>query len=175
MSTAPGGGPGRSPTVQDVWLRNLITRLWREAAKFGVIGLVNFLLDLGLFNLFLHTILSNRTITAGILSSTVATVSSYFMNRHWTWRDRSRTGLRRELPLFAVLSAVGIGISTACLAFSTYALGLDSTLAKNVSKNGFGLVLGMVWRFWSFKKWVFLAPPSGREPTPLEDAVRTTV
>lgn len=157
-----------------VRLRNVILRVWREAAKFGLIGLFNFALDTGLFNLLRHSTMHNRPLTAKVVSTSVAVVSSYFMNRHWTWRERSRTGLRRELPLFVILSGVGLAISLACLGVSHYALGFTSVLADNLSANGVGLVLGMLFRFWSFKKWVFLAPPSGPEPAPLEDAIRTT-
>ena len=53
----------------------------------------------------------------------MAATSSYFMNRHWTWRDRDRTSLGRELPLFLLLSAVGLGIALACLGISHYGLG----------------------------------------------------
>lgn len=156
-------------------LTNLIRRLWREAAKFGIIGLINFGVDVGLFNALRHGTLESKPLTAKVISTSVAVVLSYFMNRHWTWKGRSRTGLRRELPLFVLLSAVGLGISLACLSVSHYALGHTSKLADNISANGFGLVLGMVWRFWSFKRWVFLAPPGESEPSALQDAVRTAV
>ena len=152
-------------------LRGLVLRLWREAAKFGLIGLVNFVVDVGLFNILRHTAFTDKPVTAKVISTSVAIVSSYFMNRHWTWRERSRTGLRRELPLFVVLSGVGLGISLGCLGVSHYLLGFTSVLADNLSANGVGLVLGMLFRFWSFQKWVFLKAPV---PTPLEDAVSTT-
>jgi len=149
-----------------------------EVAKFGVVGFVNFALDVGLFNLLRVTVLSDKPITAAIVSTSVAATSSYFMNRHWTWRDRARRGLRRELPLFLLLSGVGLAISAGCLAISHYALGLHSLLADNLAKNGLGLVLGMAWRFWSFSRWVFLLPdePSSEPaPSPLEAAATTTV
>lgn len=171
MDTPPAGPDRPYPWFV---IRNLIARVWREAAKFGIIGLFNFALDAGLFNLLRHTVMGNRVLTASIVSTSVAAVSSYFMNRHWTWKHRDRSGLGRELPMFLLLSAVGLGISTGCLAFSHYLLGHTSGLADNIAKNGFGLVLGMVWRFWSFKRWVF-RPASTPQATALEDAVTTTV
>ncbi len=156
-------------------LKSLFLRLWREAAAFGIVGLINFGVDVGLFNLLRHTVFEDKPLTAKVLSTAVAATSSYFMNRHWTWRDKSRSGIGRELPLFLLLSAIGLGISTGCLAISHYALDFTSVLADNISANGIGLVLGMLWRFWSFKKWIFLAPTDEAEPSALEDAVRTTV
>ena len=42
---------------------------------------------------------------------------------------------------------------------SHYLLGLDSALADNISANVVGLVLGTLFRFWSYRKWVFPEVP----------------
>jgi putative flippase GtrA len=147
-------------------------RLLHEVAKFGIVGAFNLGVDAGLYNLLLFSVLADKTLTARAISTTVAATSSYFMNRHWTWRDRDRTSLHRELPMFLLLSAVGLGISLACLVVSHYWLGYTSKLADNISSYGFGLPVGMLWRFWSFKRWVF-TDPGGYEATPFEAAVRT--
>jgi putative flippase GtrA len=135
-----------------------LAALAREFSKFGVVGVVNFLLDVGLFNVLLFTVLSSQPLAAKALSTTVAATSSYFMNRHWTWDHRTRTGLQRELPLFLLLSAVGLGITELCLLVSHYGLGFTSRLADNIAANVVGLVLATAWRFLSFRRWVFLAP-----------------
>jgi dolichol-phosphate mannosyltransferase len=144
------------------------TKRAREMVTFGAVGVLNLLIDVGLFNLLLLGLRHDAAI-AKVVSTTAATVSSYFMNRHWTWRHRTRSGVHRELPLFAALSAVGLGIAEACLWISHDLLGHTSALADNVAANGFGLALGMVWRFLSFKKWVFTAPLVPAEPA---DAAR---
>jgi putative flippase GtrA len=146
--------------------------LIHELAKFGIVGAFNLALDVAIYNALLFTVLEQRTLTARAISTTVAATSSYFMNRHWTWRDQDRTGLHRELPMFLLLSAVGLGLSLACLAVSHYWLGYTSKLADNISSYVFGVPLGMLWRFWSFKRWVF-TDPQGYEATPLEAAIRT--
>ncbi|BEP12315.1 hypothetical protein acdb102_06260 [Acidothermaceae bacterium B102] len=147
-------------------------RLLHEIAKFGIVGAFNLGIDAGLYNVLLFGVLENKTLTARAISTTVAATSSYFMNRHWTWRDRDRASLHRELPLFLMLSAVGLAISLACLGVSHYWLGYQSKLADNISSYGFGLPFGMLWRFWSFKRWVF-TDLEGYEATPLEAAIRT--
>jgi putative flippase GtrA len=52
-------------------------------------------------------------IGAKTTSVAVAATSSYFMNRHWTFRHRARTGLRREYTLFFLLNGVGLLIANA--------------------------------------------------------------
>jgi putative flippase GtrA len=148
--------------------------LLHEAAKFGVVGAVNVVIDVGIFNLFRFHLLPDKPITDKVISTSIAIVSSYFMNRHWTWRDRARTGIHRELPLFLALSGVGLGIALACLAFSHYGLGLTSEIADNISANVIGLGLGMFWRFWAFRKWVFLSPETGDDDA-AEVVLRTSV
>jgi dolichol-phosphate mannosyltransferase len=139
------------------------TKRAREMVAFGIVGGANLLLDVGLFNLLLLGWRHDAAV-AKLISTGTATVASYFMNRHWTWRDRARSGVHRELPLFAVLSAVGLGLAEACLWVSHDLLGYTSALADNIAANGVGLALGMVWRFLSFKKWVFTAPLVPAEP-----------
>ena len=135
---------------------NPIRTLVHELAKFGVVGSVNYVLDVAIFNVLIVGPLDHRPITAKTISTVIAATSSYFMNRHWTWRDRARTGLWREYGLFIVLSGVGLALTLACLAFGEYVLQQDSWLARNIWGNVVGVAVGMVWRFWSFKRWVFL-------------------
>ena len=132
-----------------------------EFGKFGTVGVVNFALDLLVFNVLLFTVFDHLPIAAKAASTVIAATSSYFMNRHWTWRDRARSGTRRELTIFLAMSAIALGITEACLLISHYGLGLTSRLDDNISANVVGLVLATAWRFWSFRRWVFLRPDAG--------------
>jgi putative flippase GtrA len=158
-------------------LRDAVGTVFHEIAKFGVVGAVNFVLDVGIFNLLLLGPLEQKVTTAKIISTSVAIVSSYFMNRHWTWRHMQRAHPGRELPLFMAISVVGLLIAIGCLDFSHYVLGFTGKLADNIAANGFGLVIGMAWRFWAFKRWIFL--PVENDAAADTDAadltVRTTI
>jgi len=68
------------------------------------------------------------------------------------------TGLTRELTIFLAMSAIALGITEACLLVTHYGLGLTSKVDDNLSANALGLALATAWRFWSFRKWVFLQP-----------------
>lgn len=130
--------------------------LLQELTRFGLVGGFAFLVDLGLFNLLLH--LTDKPLTSKTVSVVVATTVSYAGNRHWTWRTRSRSGLRREYTLFLLLNAIGLLIALTCLAISHYVLGFTSPLADNISANVVGLVLGTTFRFWAYRRFVFLLP-----------------
>jgi putative flippase GtrA len=147
-------------------MRERLSGLAHEFAKFGVVGAVNYVIDVAIFNALVTGSLHHRPLTAKAISTAVAATSSYFMNRHWTWRHRARQGLVREYSTFIVLSVVALIITLGCLAFGEYLLGQHSLLARNIWGNVVGIGAAMVWRFWSFKRWVFLEP----EPQRSDDA-----
>ncbi len=143
--------------------------LVRELMKFGVVGGFAFLVDIGLFNLLLHA--TDKPLTSKTISAVVATTVAYIGNRHWTFRRRERSGVRREYTLFFLLNGVGLVISLACLAISHYLLDFTGRLADNIAANGVGLALATTFRFWSYRRWVFreLVPEAAvsEDPHPL--------
>jgi hypothetical protein len=133
--------------------------LAHEVMKFGVVGLVALVVDVGLFNVLRFAggegPLYDKPITAKAISVIVATTVAYTGNRLWTFKERGRTSVLREYGLFFLLNGIAMCIALACLWFSHYALGLDSPIADNISANVIGLGLGTLFRFWSYRKWVF--------------------
>lgn len=125
----------------------------RELLKFGVVGSVAFVVDVGLFNLLLH--LTNKPLTSKTVAVVAATTVAYAGNRHWTFRRRGRSRISREYVLFFLLNGVGLAIALSCLAVSHYVLGFTSRLADNIAANVIGLGLGTVFRFLSYRRWVF--------------------
>lgn len=125
----------------------------REVMKFGVVGAVAYVVDVGVFNLALHA--TDKPLTSKTISTVVATTVAYAGNRWWTFRHRNRAALHREYVLFFVLNGVGLVIALSCLAVSHYVLGFTSKLSDNIAANGVGLVLGTAFRFWSYRRFVF--------------------
>lgn len=132
--------------------------LVHEMAKFGAVGALNYVIDVGLFNLLVLGPLPHEPLAAKAISTAVSVTTSYVMNRRWTFAHRASTGLAREYAMFAVLSVIGVAITLGCLGFSEYVLHEHSLLARNISGNVVGVGLAMIFRFWSFKRWVFRAP-----------------
>jgi putative flippase GtrA len=127
--------------------------LIKELTKFGIIGVLNTVLDFAVWNALLFI----GPIKAQVIATVVSATSSYFMNRHWTFRHRARSGLKREYTLFFVFNAVGLVITSGILGIATYVFGIDDRVWLNVVKF-FGIMLATVFRFWSYRRWVFLHP-----------------
>ena len=71
--------------------------------------------------------------------------------------------------MFFLLNAVGLGIGLSCLAISHYGLGaiwpaLQSPLADNISGQLVGTAVGTLFRFWSYRRFVFRGPGPGPDP-----------
>ncbi len=150
----PADEPARRP-------RSWVGRVW-ELARFGTVGLLAFVVDVGLFNALRFgpgELLVDSPLTAKVISVSVAVLVAWLGNRYWTFATkRARGGAAShggELLRFIVANVIGMGIAVGCLAFSHYVLGLTSPLADNISANGVGLVLGTAFRYLAYRHWVF--------------------
>ena len=142
-----------------VGLRTRFAELIPELAKFGLVGLAGSIVDLG-GAAYLHGAVGLEALVAKGLSITAATVLTYLGSRFWTFRHRVNQALLREGILFAVLNLIGLGIAEVVIAVTTYGLDLKSELAYNAA-SVVGTGLGTIFRYFSYKKWVFLAHAPG--------------
>ncbi len=138
--------------------------LIHEGAKFGIIGAIGVVVY-NLVNGLLHFKLHTGPLTAATVAVIVTTITSYIANRYWSFRHRERTTVPRETVMFFALNGVGLLIQWAVVGFTYYGLGETGKLA-NIIANNVGIVLGTVFRFWSYRKWVWAAAqpaPQGHE------------
>ena len=153
------GAPPRNPITRAVDLvRGLVDVLYREMIKFGVVGALAFVVDLGLANLLWHTVLEDKVTTAKLISGAVATLVAWVGNRQWTFRHRRSRRVHHEVALFFGVNLLALGISALTLATSHYGLGFTSTLADNVATI-VGIGLGTLFRFYAYRRWVFSREP----------------
>ncbi|MEV7021899.1 GtrA family protein [Kitasatospora sp. NPDC093558] len=125
--------------------------------KFGIVGLsgvvVNFLVFWVCINgLHLASLRSN------IAATLIAIATNYLGYRYWLYRDRDAASRKREITLFLLFSGIGMLIETGVLGCSVYLLGLDSHF-EQLGAKVVGLALGTVFRFVSYRTWVFKALP----------------
>jgi putative flippase GtrA len=135
--------------------------LIHEGAKFGVVGLTGAIVTLGGADILTFDVGVNRYASLTI-ATIVATFVTFVGNRYWTFRHRQGAGTTRESVLFFVLNGVGLLIQYASLGLFWDGLGLHTKFWYNVA-NFVGLVFGTLFRFWSYRKWVWHVRPSGPE------------
>src|SRR5215470_2909601 len=162
---------GRLVTVvRELYLR--FQRLIHEAAKFGVVGVVGVFITNGGYAL-LHNTFGLGPVTSTTIATIVATAISYVANRYWSFRHRERTTVAREGVIFFLLNGIGLLIQDAVVAFNFYLLGNGQNKAAEFIALNAGIALATLFRFWSYRKWVWAAPAdgapaatSGHQPTP---------
>lgn len=137
-----------------------VQNLVPEASKFLTVGAVAYVVDFGVFNLLRfagdYAPLASKPLTAKVISAFLATLVAYFGNKKWTYATRNGQDQRKEVLWFFGLNIVAMLIAVACLWFSHYVLGLDSPLADNISANFIGVALGTLFRFVTYRKFVFI-------------------
>jgi putative flippase GtrA len=149
--------------------------LVRELSKFATVGGFAFLVDLALFN-YLSSVRHVPPVAAKTISTIIAATLAFLGNRFWTWRHRQGANPARAYALFFFFNAVGLGIAVACLAISRYGLGavwpevFQTPLADNIASFIVGTGLGTLFRFWSYRRFVFVeagtpaAPATSHDP-----------
>jgi putative flippase GtrA len=154
-------------------LRGTLDVVYREMLKFGAVGAVAFVVDVGLFNLLTSNLwfgsgnppLDGHEKIAKIISASVATVVAWLGNRYWSFRHRRQSSRGREFLTFLLMNGLAMVIAVLCLAVSHDLLGFTSQLADNISGNVVGIGLGTLFRFWAYRTFVFteLLDPQGRD------------
>lgn len=144
----------------------------KQAGKFGLVGILNTVLDLGLFNLLTQAF-GVFVVVANVISVTVAIINSYFWNKNWTFQDKSNKNLVAQFTRFVLFSLIGMGIQT----FMVWLLatrwtitglwaydvvnfiGLEKIFSESFVLNNWakvwGIGLALVWNFIAYKKWTF--------------------
>jgi putative flippase GtrA len=148
-------------------------RRWRtligEAWRFGIVGAANVVINFVVFNALALTLFPGGELKANIVATGVATTTSYLMNRGWTFRHRKTSRIPREYVLFFAFNAAALGIELGVMGAAKYGFGLTTLWALNLAKAA-GLGLGTVFRFWTYRSFVFAGEPA-KPAEPAQPAV----
>jgi putative flippase GtrA len=135
----------------------------RELIKFAFVGGTTWIIDTAVFLVLKNTVLIEKPLTAKIFAVLVATIASYVFNREWSFRTRGGRERHHEAALFFLISGIGVAVYTAPLAVSRYVFDLAAPtvslftqeIADFVSGQILGVLLGMAFRWWAFRRFVF--------------------
>ncbi|WP_375496690.1 GtrA family protein [uncultured Jatrophihabitans sp.] len=145
----------------DPSLRQRLRGSWRilvkELAAFGVVGAMAFALDIGLFTWLTHGP-HLGALKSKAISTAVSTTFAYFGNRHLSFSHRARTSIGRETSFFFGINLITLIVSELVLALFIYSLGYGHQSTTVFVVNLATIALGTVFRFWAYKRFVFLHP-----------------
>ncbi len=133
-----------------------------QLAKFSAVGATNFSIDTGIFNLLMYvtqiSVGNNIDFFKGI-AFLVATINSYFWNKHWSFTKKDSTSSKKEFLLFLSISIIGavinIGIvHTFVNIIGTPSTGISSKLWANIASVVATFIV-LIWNFLGYKFLVF--------------------
>lgn len=158
---------------------NLISKkirvIW-QVAKFGVIGVLNTLVDIGslalitfIFRAYFDINSTDAWLTLGATTVTVysiykattfiiANVNSYYWNKFWTFTQTVEKKTHAQFLQFFAVSVIGfiINVLIASLIFKTLGTaGAFSTDQVGLLAAAAGSITGLVWNFIGYKFVVF--------------------
>jgi putative flippase GtrA len=142
--------------------------LIHEGAKFLVIGAIGTIVTFGAANA-LQGIGRYKAVT---IATILATCVTYLGNRYWTFRHRQSNGNTRDSIAFFVLNGIGLLIYYGCIGLTDLAGLGSSKIWYNVALV-VGTGLGTLFRFWSYRKWVWTSKSGlSEQASPGQDGTR---
>jgi putative flippase GtrA len=161
----PGGAAGRA----DRFARVLLERyraLTGEAIRFLIVGGTAFGLTVGGTDA-LHQGAGLGPLLANALANVAAACFAFAAHKYWTFRHRPEGGRSREFVYFFILNAAGLAVQQLFIWFTRDVLDETGVIALNIALVA-GIGVATLFRFWSYRKWVFLAGvlpgPGGEAP-----------
>lgn len=146
-----------------LWVASLLGRrlpLLLQFAKFGAIGALNTLLDLGILNVLIFI----SGIAAGYwyslfkaASFIIANVNSYFWNKYWTFGASEKASVK-EFSRFVAVSLIGFGINVGTASLLVNVIGPLAGISPERWANIGALaavVISLIWNFIGYKFFVF--------------------
>lgn len=142
-----------------------------ELLKFITVGIIAWITTTVLFFTLKSTVLQDKTVTANVVATLIATVVNYILSREWSFTARGGLQRRHEAPLFFLVAGISMGINQVPLWFSVYVCQLRTphvsltfeNIADFVSGPIIGTLLATAFRWWAMRKFVFPHPVSSRE------------
>jgi putative flippase GtrA len=144
-------------------LRHYLRDSWRvllkEISAFGLIGAAAFVIDIGVFT----WLAPNGALKAKFISTVLSTTFAYLGNRYLSFSHRARTSVRRETAFFFGINAITLAFSLLVIAFFVYPLHYPHASFTVKVVNVCTIIVGTAFRFWSYKRFVFLHPDKVHE------------
>lgn len=123
--------------------------------RFAIVGISNTVLDFTLMNLL--SLAGLNLIIANTISTGIAMIYSFLMNKKWTFHSAGQDYLRQVI-LFFVFTAIGIWvIQNGLIILAQHYLprfGLSDQVFNNLAKLG-ASVFSLTWNYLTYNHFVF--------------------
>ena len=116
-------------------------KLIEQIMKFGVVGVIAFVIDFGVM-VFLTEVFGIGPVISATVSFIISVVFNYTASMRYVFSHREGMSRTREFVIFVVLSAIGLGINDLLIWAGTDLASFDYRLVKI-----FATAVVMIWNF----------------------------
>lgn len=116
-------------------------KLIEQIMKFGVVGVIAFVIDFGVM-VFLTEVFGIDPVISATVSFIISVIFNYAASMRYVFSHREGMSRTREFIIFVVLSAIGLGINDMLIWAGTDLASFDYRLVKI-----FATAVVMVWNF----------------------------
>lgn len=116
-------------------------KLIEQIMKFGVVGVIAFVIDFGVM-VFLTEVFGIDPVISATVSFIISVIFNYAASMRYVFSHREGMSRTREFVIFVVLSAIGLGINDLLIWAGTDLASFDYRLVKI-----FATAVVMVWNF----------------------------
>jgi len=133
--------------------------IW-QVAKFGLIGVMNTAVNLGIYNVLISATGFNKGTALSVIflvAFIFAVANSYFWNKHWVFNEIHSKNRSETIQFFVVTSVTAIVSGLLIKIITDYISpvgGLDATQWANVA-NACAIVTSFIMNFFGYKLIVF--------------------
>lgn len=124
---------------------NKLKKLIIQLFKFGIVGVIAFVVDYGFMVLFTE-VFGVHYMASSTASFLISVVVNYLLSMRYVFQRKEDLDRKAEFIIFVILSAVGLGVNELCMWLFTSKLGV----AYYFSKIGATAIV-MIWNFVSRK------------------------
>lgn len=116
-------------------------KLIEQIMKFGVVGVIAFVIDFGVM-VFLTEVFGIDPVISATVSFIISVIFNYAASMRYVFSHREGMSRTREFVIFVVLSAIGLGINDLLIWAGTDLASFDYRIVKI-----FATAVVMVWNF----------------------------
>lgn len=138
-------------------LRVVLTLRFRESQsfiKFGIVGLVGFIVDAGLFNILRISLLESKI--AALFSGGLAMITTFILNNAWSFGDRKITDSvekAKSFVFYVISSTIPILVRSKLVGYATHWFG-DTVFVSNTAFL-IGITFGLVWNYVIYSRIIW--------------------
>ena len=87
-----------------------IKKLIAQIMKFGVVGLISFIVDFSIYTIICN-VMGISYLIAGFAGFTISVIVNYILSMHFVFESRNDLSKTKEFIIFVFLSVVGLGVN----------------------------------------------------------------